>query len=79
MAHANKRHQFYSKCCGDGVLTLVDSLVTGGTTMIAMIIFTDFRLTVIALLPLPFLALGAWKLEINFIIALISHKRHFLV
>ena len=43
-------------------MTLVDSLVTGGTTMIAMIIFTDFRLTIIALLPLPFLALGAWKL-----------------
>ena len=27
-----------------------------------MIIFVDWRLTIVALLPLPFLALGAWKL-----------------
>ena len=62
MAHATNDINSIQNVAGDGVLTLVDSLVTGGTTMIAMIIFTDFRLTVIALLPLPFLALGAWKL-----------------
>lgn len=62
MAHATNDINSIQNVAGDGVLTLVDSLVTGGTTMIAMIIFTDFRLTIIALLPLPFLALGAWKL-----------------
>ena len=62
MAHATNDINSIQNVAGDGVLTLVDSLFTGGTTMIAMIIFTDFRLTVIALLPLPFLALGAWKL-----------------
>ena len=34
----------------------------GLSTMIAMIIFVDVRLTVVALLPLPFLAWGAQKL-----------------
>lgn len=62
MAHATNDINSIQNVAGDGVLTLVDSLVTGGTTMIAMIIFTDFRLTIIALLSLPFLALGAWKL-----------------
>lgn len=62
MAHATNDINSIQNVAGDGILTLVDSLVTGGTTMIAMIIFTDFRLTIIALLPLPFLALGAWKL-----------------
>lgn len=62
MAHATNDINSIQNVAGDGVLTLVDYLVTGGTTMIAMIIFTDFRLTIIALLPLPFLALGAWKL-----------------
>lgn len=62
MAHATNDINSIQNVAGDGVLTLVDSLVTGGTTMIAMIIFTDFWLTIIALLPLPFLALGAWKL-----------------
>jgi len=30
--------------------------------MVAMIAFVDWRLTIVALLPLPFLAWGAWKL-----------------
>lgn len=47
---------------GDGVLTLVDSLVMGLSTLVAMLIFADWRLTVVALIPLPFLAWGAWRL-----------------
>lgn len=62
MAHATNDVTAIQNVAGDGVLTLVDSLVTGGSTMIAMIIFVDWRLTIVALLPLPFLAVGAWKL-----------------
>lgn len=62
MAHATNDVSAIQNVAGDGVLTLVDSLVMGLSTMVAMIIFVDLRLTIVALLPLPFLALGAWKL-----------------
>lgn len=62
MAHATNDVTAIQNVVGDGVLTLVDSLIMGLSTMIAMIIFVDWRLTIIALLPLPFLAIGAWRL-----------------
>lgn len=62
MAHATNDVSAIQNVAGDGVLTLVDSLMMGVSTMVAMIIFVDWRLTIIALIPLPFLALGAWKL-----------------
>lgn len=62
MAHATNDVTAIQNVAGDGVLTLVDSLIMGLSTIIAMIVFVDFRLTIIALLPLPFLAWGAWKL-----------------
>lgn len=62
MAHATNDVSAIQNVAGDGVLTLVDSLVIGLSTMVAMIIFVDWRLTIVALLPLPFLALSAWKL-----------------
>lgn len=65
MAHATNDVSAIQNVAGDGVLTLVDSLMMGLSTMIAMIVFVDFRLTVVALLPLPFLAWGAKKLGDN--------------
>ncbi|RVU71614.1 MULTISPECIES: ABC transporter ATP-binding protein [Lactobacillus] len=62
MAHATNDVSAIQNVAGDGVLTLVDSLMMGVSTMIAMIIFVDVRLTIVALLPLPFLAWGAQKL-----------------
>ena len=62
MAHATNDVTAIQNVAGDGVLTLVDSLIMGLSTMIAMIVFVDFRLTIVALLPLTFLAWGAWKL-----------------
>lgn len=62
MAHATNDVTAIQNVAGDGVLTLVDSLIMGLSTIIAMIIFVDFRLTIVALLPLPLLAWGAWKL-----------------
>lgn len=62
MAHATNDVSAIQNVAGDGVLTLVDSLMMGLSTMIAMIIFVDFRLTIVAMLPLPFLAWGAQKL-----------------
>lgn len=62
MAHATNDVSAIQNVAGDGVLTLVDSLMMGLSTIIAMIIFVDFRLTIVALLPLPFLAFGAQRL-----------------
>lgn len=57
MAHATNDLQAINEVAGLGVLTWADSIMTGGTTIIAMLLFVDWRLTVIAVLPLPFLAL----------------------
>lgn len=62
MAHATNDVSAVQEVAGEGVLTLVDSLIMSLSTMVAMIAFVDWRLTLVALLPLPFLAWGAWKL-----------------
>ncbi|RMC24508.1 MULTISPECIES: ABC transporter ATP-binding protein [unclassified Lactobacillus] len=62
MAHATNDVSAVQSVAGEGVLTLVDSLIMGISTMVAMIIFVNWRLTIVALIPLPFLAWGARKL-----------------
>ncbi|MCT6856950.1 MAG: ABC transporter transmembrane domain-containing protein [Bombilactobacillus mellis] len=47
---------------GVGILTLADSVITGGMTIVAMILFVDWKLTVVAILPLPLLAVMAYFL-----------------
>lgn len=62
MAHATNDLSAIQNVAGAGILTFADSLVNGGVTIIAMIIFVDWRLTLIALLPLPLLAFTSRKL-----------------
>lgn len=59
MAHATNDISAVQNVAGEGVLTLVDAIFTGGTTIVAMIFFVDWRLTLIAMIPMPFLALIA--------------------
>ncbi|MDT2738510.1 ABC transporter transmembrane domain-containing protein [Enterococcus canintestini] len=56
MAHATNDLNAIQNVAGAGILTFADSFITGGITIIAMILFIDWRLTLIALLPLPLLA-----------------------
>lgn len=59
MAHATNDITAIQFVAGDEVLALVDAVFTGGTTLIAMMIFVDWRLTLIAMIPMPLLALMA--------------------
>jgi ATP-binding cassette subfamily B protein/ATP-binding cassette subfamily B multidrug efflux pump len=54
---------------GEGVLTAADSLITGIAVLIVMVTQVSWQLTVMALLPMPFLAV------IIFFIVRILHKR----
>ncbi|ALS00144.1 multidrug ABC transporter ATP-binding protein [Enterococcus silesiacus] len=56
MAHATNDLNAIQNVAGAGILTFADSLITGGATIIAMVLFVDWRLTLIALIPLPLLA-----------------------
>lgn len=56
MAHATNDLNAIQNVAGAGILTFADSVITGGTTIIAMILFIDWRLTFLALIPLPLLA-----------------------
>ncbi|HCS93314.1 MAG TPA: multidrug ABC transporter permease/ATP-binding protein [Bavariicoccus seileri] len=67
MAHATNDLNAIRLVAGQGILTLADSLFTGGATLISMFLFVDWRLTLVAMLPLPFLILSSQK---------IGHKIH---
>ncbi|MDR2975694.1 MAG: ATP-binding cassette domain-containing protein [Streptococcaceae bacterium] len=59
MAHATNDLNAIRDMAGTGILTLADSLMSGGTTIVAMLLAIDWRLTLIAILPMPLLALVA--------------------
>lgn len=56
MAHATNDLSAIQRVAGGGILQFADSLITGGTTLIAMMLVVDWRLTLIAILRLPLLA-----------------------
>ncbi|PLR94825.1 ABC transporter transmembrane domain-containing protein [Bacillus sp. T33-2] len=57
MAHATNDLQAIQQTAGAGVLTLADSLMTGGFVIIAMAATISWKLTLICLIPMPFMAL----------------------
>ncbi len=57
MAHATNDIQAVEQTAGDGVLTLVDSLLMGGLVLFIMCSRYSWSLTLLALLPLPVMAL----------------------
>ncbi|QOR68654.1 ATP-binding cassette domain-containing protein [Cytobacillus suaedae] len=58
MAHSTNDIQAIQQTAGAGVLTLVDSLVTGGFVLIMMAATISWKLTLISLIPMPFMALS---------------------
>ncbi|MFS0823511.1 ABC transporter transmembrane domain-containing protein [Bacillus sp. 1P02SD] len=58
MAHSTNDLQAIQQTAGSGVLTLVDSLATGGFVLLTMAITINWKLTLICLIPLPFMALS---------------------
>ncbi len=56
MAHATNDLSAVQQTAGAGVLTLVDSLTTGGFVIAAMAITINWKLTLIALIPMPIMA-----------------------
>lgn len=58
MAHATNDISAVQQTAGGGVLTLFDSVTTGGFVILAMAITIDWRLTLIALIPMPLMAIS---------------------
>jgi ATP-binding cassette subfamily B multidrug efflux pump len=56
MAHATNDLSAVQQTAGAGVLTLVDSLTTGSFVIAAMAITINWKLTLIALIPMPIMA-----------------------
>jgi ATP-binding cassette, subfamily B, multidrug efflux pump len=57
MAHATNDISAVQQTAGSGVLTFVDSLATGGFVILAMAFTISWKLTLIALIPMPIMAL----------------------
>lgn len=58
MAHSTNDIRAIEQTAGLGVLTLVDSITMGGFVIITMAFTIDWRLTLIALIPMPFMAIS---------------------
>lgn len=56
MAHSTNDIQAIEGTAGEGVLTLIDSLTLGGMVVIMMAVAIHFPLTLIVLIPMPFMA-----------------------
>lgn len=56
MAHATNDIQAIEMTAGQGVLTLVDSLTTGGLVIFSMAYFLSWKLTILTLAPMPLMA-----------------------
>src|SRR5699024_4307226 len=59
MAHATNDLRGLRRVAGGGILTLADAISVGMTTILAMIFVVNWRLTLIAVLPLPLLAVAS--------------------
>ena len=62
MAHATNDLNAIQNVAGAGILTFADAFITGIITVVAMMMFVDWRLTLIALIPFPLLAVLSSKL-----------------
>ncbi|WP_093229792.1 ABC transporter ATP-binding protein [Thermoflavimicrobium dichotomicum] len=56
MAHATNDIQAIATTAGEGVLTLADSISIGSVVIFTMAVFIDWKLTLIALIPMPIMA-----------------------
>lgn len=61
MAHSTNDLQAIQGTAGSGVLTLVDSITTGGFVLITMAATISWKLTLISLIPMPFMAIATSK------------------
>ncbi|MBM6618341.1 ABC transporter transmembrane domain-containing protein [Bacillus suaedaesalsae] len=57
MAHSTNDLQAIQQTAGAGVLTLADSIITGGFVIITMAATISWKLTLICLIPMPFMAI----------------------
>ena len=57
MAHATNDINAVNMVAGAGILTIADSLISGGAVLITMALTVDLKLTLIAMIPLPFMVL----------------------
>ncbi|MFA9557984.1 ABC transporter transmembrane domain-containing protein [Evansella sp. AB-rgal1] len=61
MAHSTNDIRAIEQTAGAGVLTLVDSITMGSFVIITMAVTISWELTLIALIPMPFMALAVNK------------------
>lgn len=57
MAHATNDIRAVQNAAGAGILMIADSLITGGTVIVTMATTVSWKLTLIAMIPLPFMVL----------------------
>ena len=62
MAHATNDVEAVREVASYGILTLADSIITGGSMIVAMGMFVSWRLTLLTLIPLPLLVVLANRL-----------------
>ena len=59
MAHATNDLKAIQRVAGGGILQFADALITGISTLCAMAFFVNWKLTIIAVIPMPLMMIGA--------------------
>lgn len=62
MAHATNDIRAIQRVAGNGVLQFADALFTGSFVLLAMIFTINWKLTLVAVLPMPIMIIGSKKL-----------------
>ena len=63
MAHATNDLKAIQRVAGGGILMLADALITGISTLLAMALFVNWKLTLIAIVPMPLMIIGSQYLS----------------
>lgn len=79
MAHATNDINAVVGVAGGGVMSAVDASITALVTVLTMFFVLDWRLTLIAILPLPFMAWGTSLIGQKIMKVLRQHKKLFLI
>ena len=78
MAHATNDINALTRLAGGGVMSAVDASITALVTLLTMLFSISWQMTLVAILPLPFMAYATSRLGERPIRLLVNHKQPFL-
>ena len=77
MAHATNDINALTRLAGGGVMSAVDATITAMVTLVTMFFTISWQMTLVAIIPLPFMAYATSRLDVKRTRRLVNLKRLF--